>query len=41
VMLADRQGHPRIKLMVDSLGTPSLQFLDADGHVTQQLPQAH
>jgi len=41
VMLADRQGHPRIKLMVDSLGTPSLQFLDADGHVTQQLPEAH
>jgi len=41
VMLADRPGHPRIELMVDSLGTPSLQFLDADGHVTQQLPDAH
>ncbi|HEX6809920.1 MAG TPA: hypothetical protein VF118_18185 [Gemmatimonadaceae bacterium] len=41
VMLADRQGHPRIKLMVDSLGTPSLQFLDADGRVTQQLPEGH
>src|SRR5579872_7313960 len=41
VMLADRQGHPRIKMMVDSLGTPSLRFLDADGHVTQQLPESH
>ena len=41
VMLSDRQGHPRIKLMVDSLGTPSLQFLDADGRVTQRLPEAH
>ncbi|HSC30439.1 MAG TPA: hypothetical protein VLD17_01850 [Gemmatimonadaceae bacterium] len=40
VMLSDRQGHPRIKLMVDSLGTPSLQFLDADGRVTQRLPEA-
>lgn len=29
VMLADRQGHPRIKLTVDSLGTPSMQFLAA------------
>ena len=27
--------------MVDSLGTPSLLLLDADGHVPQQLPEAH
>jgi hypothetical protein len=38
VMLADPRGRPRIKMMVDSLGTPTLEFLDADGHVVQQLP---
>ncbi|MGH7647748.1 MAG: hypothetical protein ACREND_06495 [Gemmatimonadaceae bacterium] len=41
VTLADRQGHPRIRLTVDSLGTPSMQFLDAAAHVIQQLPEAH
>lgn len=40
VMLSDPQGRPRIKMSVDSLGTPSLQFLDADGHVIEQLPSA-
>lgn len=38
VALADPSGHPRIKLMVDSLGVASLQFLDADGRVVDQLP---
>jgi hypothetical protein len=38
VMLADPKGRPRIKMLVDSLGTPTLEFLDADGHVVEQLP---
>lgn len=39
VNLSDRNGKPRIRMMVDSLGTPSLEFLDADGRVTTRLPQ--
>ncbi|HEX6053391.1 MAG TPA: hypothetical protein VFZ21_29185 [Gemmatimonadaceae bacterium] len=38
VNLSDRMGKPRIRLMVDSLGTPSLEFLDAGGRVTSRLP---
>jgi hypothetical protein len=37
--LADRNGNARIRLVVDSLGTPSLEFLDAAGAVTVRLPQ--
>jgi hypothetical protein len=38
--LSDRDGKPRIRIMVDSLGTPSLEFLDASGRVTSRLPDA-
>ena len=37
--LSDPNGKPRLRLMVDSLGTPSLEFLDAAGNVTARLPQ--
>jgi len=36
--LSDPSGRPRIQLMVDSLGAPSLEFLDQHGKVVQQLP---
>lgn len=39
VNLSDMQGMPRLRLMVDSLGTPSLEFLDAKGKVTLRLPE--
>jgi hypothetical protein len=37
--LADPAGKPRLRLMVDSLGTPRLEFLDANGKVTMRLPE--
>jgi hypothetical protein len=37
--LSDGEGKPRIVLQVDSLGAPSLQFLDETGRVISQLPQ--
>jgi hypothetical protein len=37
VSLADPQGRPRLKLVVDSTGTASIQFLDTDGHVTKSV----
>ncbi len=36
--LSDPNGKPRIRLQVDSLGAPSLEFLDANGHVVSRLP---
>ena len=39
INLSDRSGRPRIRMMVDSLGTPSLEFLDEQGHVTARLPE--
>jgi hypothetical protein len=39
VNLSDRNGKPRLRLMVDSLGAPSLEFLDAAGTVTSRLPE--
>jgi hypothetical protein len=36
--LADPLGRPRLRLRVDSLGMPSLEFLDANGQVTARLP---
>jgi len=39
VNLSDRSGKPRVRLMVDSLGAPSLEFLDAAGNVTSRLPE--
>ena len=38
--LSDRAGKPRIRLRVDSLGAPSIEFLDAAGRVTSRLPDA-
>jgi len=40
VQLSDRRGRKRIRMMVDSTGTPSLEFLDSTGHVTYHLPAA-
>ncbi|MBW8839009.1 MAG: hypothetical protein JF602_04000 [Gemmatimonadetes bacterium] len=37
--LSDRNGKPRLRLTVDSLGAPSLEFLDATGNVTSRLPE--
>ena len=39
VDLADPEGRTRIRLKVDSLGNPSLEFLDADGRVTARMPE--
>lgn len=39
INLSDPNGRPRLRLMVDSLGQPSLQFLDEQGRVTARLPQ--
>jgi hypothetical protein len=40
VMLSDPHGHPRIRMKVDSVGVPSLEFLDSTGNVTYHLPVA-
>ena len=40
VDLSDPQGRPRVRLRVDSLGSPSLEFLDESGRVTARLPEA-
>jgi len=37
VSLSDPQGHPRLRLMVDSTGAASIQFLDTAGHVTRTI----
>ncbi|HKT08795.1 MAG TPA: hypothetical protein VJR24_12920 [Gemmatimonadaceae bacterium] len=37
VSLSDPQGHPRLRLMVDSTGAASIQFLDVAGHVTRTI----
>jgi hypothetical protein len=39
VTLADRMGKPRLQLLVDSMGTAKLNFLDEQGHVTYSLPK--
>jgi len=36
--LSDPEGRPRLRIRVDSLGTPSIEFLDAAGRVTRRLP---
>lgn len=36
--LKDPNGRDRIRMTVDSLGTPRLEFLDENGNVTQWLP---
>ena len=40
VRLNDPAGRTRILLRVDSLGAPTMQFLDSTGHVTYELPGA-
>jgi len=40
VELSDPDGRPRLRLRVDSLGTPALEFLDANGRVISRLPQS-
>jgi hypothetical protein len=37
--LSDPQGHARIRLLVAVDGTPTMQFLDAQGKVTHQWPE--
>ena len=37
VNLADRAGNPRLRLIVDSLGNPSVLFLDATGKVVRAI----
>ena len=39
INLSDPSGKPRLRLLVDSLGTASLQFLDESGKVTARFPQ--
>jgi hypothetical protein len=39
VNLSDPQGRPRLRLVVDSLGAPALEFLDERGGVTARLPE--
>lgn len=38
LVLSDPTGRPRIRLAVDSLGTPTLDFLDEAGRVTSHFP---
>jgi len=38
VVLSDRAGKPRLRFAVDSLGDPSIEFLDATGRVTSRVP---
>ncbi len=38
INLSDPNGKPRIRLQVDSLGSASLEFLDAAGAITSRLP---
>lgn len=40
VTLADLQGQPRLRLVVDSEGQPRIEFLDAKGQVTARLPES-
>ena len=39
VDLSDPLGRPRIRMRVDSLGAPSLEFLDENGQVTARFPE--
>jgi hypothetical protein len=38
IMLADANGKPRLNLRVDADGQASIEFLDANGRVTQRIP---
>jgi hypothetical protein len=38
LLLRDREGRPRLRMMVDSLDAPRLEFLDASGAVFHSIP---
>jgi hypothetical protein len=38
LVLSDPNGRPRLRIAVDSTGTPSLEFLDEGGRVVSKLP---
>jgi hypothetical protein len=38
VELSDRKGNPRLRLSVDSLGNPAINFLDPDGKILKTIP---
>jgi hypothetical protein len=38
LLLRDREGRPRLRMMVDSLDAPRLEFLDASGVVFHSIP---
>ena len=40
VNLSDKFGHPRLRLIVDSLGSPRIEFLDEKGQITHRIPGA-
>jgi hypothetical protein len=40
LILKDTKGKPRIRIAVDNANVPSLQFLDENGKVTNEFPQA-
>lgn len=39
VILSDRMGKPRLQLLVDSIGTAKINFVDENGKVTFSLPK--
>lgn len=39
LVLSDPQGRPRIRIAVDSAGSPAIKFLDEAGHVATRLPE--
>ncbi|MFN8583562.1 MAG: hypothetical protein U0163_21615 [Gemmatimonadaceae bacterium] len=39
INLSDPEGRPRLRLLVDSTGAASLEFLDASGTVTSRYPE--
>ena len=38
LLLSDRQGRPRIRMMVTAEGTPVMEFMDEQGRLLQRLP---
>ncbi|HEY6219335.1 MAG TPA: hypothetical protein VIV65_04700, partial [Gemmatimonadaceae bacterium] len=38
LVLSDPNGKPRLRLLVDSLGSARIEFLDAAGAVTSRIP---
>lgn len=40
VTLSDTKGKPRLRMTVDSTGKAGIDFLDAEGHITDHFPEA-